>query len=98
MTKTASHDDLSVLHSELAAELARRIRGIPETDKETGAVSIRMASAAELSVARGLLKDNAITAPPGASQELNELEQALAERRARRAKVTPAELEIVNRA
>lgn len=101
----ASHADLSALHSLLAQDLADRIRGREETvetiDGEgnvTCTKRIVKASAAELAVARALLKDNAITAPPGASGELDDLGKALAERQARRAKPTASELMGLNRA
>lgn len=102
---TASNAELSKLHALLAQDLADRIRGVEqveETTDEFGNVSTKKrivkASAAELAVARALLKDNAITAPPGASGELDDLGKALAERQARRAKPTAAELMGLNRA
>lgn len=99
---TASHDELSKLHSLLARDLADRIRGVEQVEEVTDADGnittkrkIVRASAAELAVARALLKDNAITAPPGASSELNDLETALKNRQARRAKPTIAELGLI---
>lgn len=102
---TASHTELSKLHALLAQDLADRIRGIEEVEETTDAEGnvvtkkrIVKASAAELAVARALLKDNAITAPPGASGELDDLSKALAERQARRTKPTAQELMGLTRA
>lgn len=102
---TASNADLSALHAALARDLSERIAGREETEEITdaeGNVTIKRkvvrASAAELAVARALLKDNAITAPPGASGELDDLATALAERAKRRAKPTAIELDGLKRA
>lgn len=102
---TASNIELSKLHALLAQDLADRIRGREETEETVdadGNVTLKKklvrASAAELAVARALLKDNAITAPPGASGELDDLGKALAERQARRAKPSVQELMGLTRA
>lgn len=62
---------MGALHEALANDLIEKIR--------TGA-----ATAAEMSVARGLLKDSNITCAPAAENALGELEKQLAAKQARR--------------
>lgn len=68
---SASEDLLSQLHDELTNQLLKR-------------VASGDATAADLAVARGLLKDNSITCAPSKDNGIGELERKLAERRAKR--------------
>lgn len=61
-------DELADLHAKIQIELAKKILSrIQEEDVK----------AADLNVARQLLKDNEITAPPGANTPLDELRQRM---------------------
>lgn len=90
----ASEQIVGELHALLAEELAARIRGVEQVEdqlNEEGEVigqkrTMLKASAAELAVARGFLKDNNITADASQSSAVAELEQALAQRKANRLK------------
>ena len=74
MTDRASEDTLAELHSEVARVLIERIKD-------------GTASAAELSVARGILKDNNITARSNEGSHMDSLREAVEKRRAGRAKL-----------
>lgn len=95
----ASEQALGELHALLAQELADRIKGVEEVEdqlNEEGEVigqkrRVVKATAAELAVARGLLKDNNITATPEQSSAVAALQDALAQRKANRVKPPTAE-------
>jgi len=72
---SASEEVLGSLHSELVQLLLAKIEA-------------KTATAAELSVARGLLKDSEITCKRGAGSATGELEAAMAARREARRKRT----------
>lgn len=67
----ANEEVLSALHTALTADLLKRI--------ESGE-----ATAADLAVARGLLKDNHVTCIPTDNSSIGELERKLADRKAKR--------------
>lgn len=94
MTK-ATESALSELHGHLARALTEIVKGaevqeVVDAVDEDGelirkVITVRkLPTAAELQAAAKFLKDNSITADPGESAAIGELEQALAERRAKR--------------
>ena len=84
---TESNKATEAALNELHAQIARTLSNIIADPEK--------ASAAHITAAITFLKNNNITADPAANEDLKGLNDQLQERRRKRAKLTPADLDVI---